>query len=105
MTTPPRRAPNDPAEDVDSYLRHNLMLVRTGRRDRAPGIRKCADCTEHFIDDHTGLSWCRTCRTDHHRRCADCHTLMPITADGDRRCDCCQSQTTLFPTLLDGGAR
>ncbi len=95
---------NDPAEDVDSYLRHNLMLVRTGRRDRAPGIRKCADCHEHFIDDHTGLAWCRDCRTTHHRHCVDCHALMPITADGDRLCDCCQTQTTLFPVLLDGGA-
>lgn len=95
---------NDPAADVDSYLRHNLMLVRTGRRDRAPGIRKCADCAEHFIDDNTGLAWCRDCRTGHYRRCQGCQTLMFITPDGDRLCNCCQTQITLFPVLLDGGA-
>ena len=104
MTTSQPRAANDPAEDVDSYLRHNLMLVQTGRRDRAPGIRRCTDCHEPWIDDHTGLSWCRTCRTTHRRRCEGCHALIAITTDGDRLCDCCQQQTGLFPAPVTGDA-
>ncbi len=88
--------------DTASYLRHNLMLVQTGQRDRAPGIRRCADCHEPWIDDHTGLSWCRTCRPEHRRRCAHCHTFIAITPDGDRLCDCCREQTALFPTTTSG---
>lgn len=105
MTTTHDRAPgsaaNDPGEDVDSYLRHNLMLVQTGRRSRAPGVRRCADCDTPYIDDHSGLTWCRTCRVTRHRRCADCRTSMPITPDGDRLCDCCRAQGALFAMTAD----
>ena len=50
--------------DVDSYLRHNLMLVRTGRRDRAPGIRKCTDCPNTASRPLWSALVC-DCRTPH----------------------------------------
>lgn len=80
----------------EEYLQHNLMLVRTGRKSRAPGIRRCPDCTEPFIDDHTGLSHCPDCRTDHRRFCRGCHRLIANTARGERYCVSCENQTPLF---------
>ena len=84
--------------DQTGYLAHNLMLVQTGRKSRASGIRRCPDCTEAFIDDHTGLAHCPTCRTAYRRRCAVCRAPIAITADGDRLCLSCQDQIPLFPT-------
>ena len=108
MTTPHPRLPYQPdVRDPDGYLAHQLMLVRTGRRSRAAGIRRCTDCHEPFIDDHTGLTWCPTCRTAHHRRCADCGQSFPNTPAGDRLCDCCRDQFALFLPVpepgIDGG--
>ena len=106
MTTDPGPAPswarpNDPG----GHLAHQLMLVRTGRRHRAPGIRHCTDCHQPFIDDHCGLTWCVTCRTRHTRRCADCAQQFPNTPAGDRQCDCCSEQLPLFSTTAEIGGR
>jgi hypothetical protein len=83
--------------DPGGHLAHQLMLVRTGRKSRAAGIRRCPDCTEPFIDDQTGLVHCPICRTNYRRRCADCHTPMANTTDGDRLCLSCRDQLALFP--------
>ncbi len=74
------------------------MLVATGRKSRAPGIRRCTDCREAFIADTSGLGWCPTCRPNHHRRCADCGQPFANTPAGDRLCDCCRQQLSLFNT-------
>jgi hypothetical protein len=89
---------NGPRYLHDDYLRHNLMLVRTGRKSRAPGIRRCPDCDEPFIDDHAGLPHCPGCRTAHCRFCKGCCQLIANTTEGDRYCLSCQSQPTLFGT-------
>ncbi|MGH3611159.1 MAG: hypothetical protein ACRDRK_00760 [Pseudonocardia sp.] len=95
MTAAPAWAtPGDPG----GYLAHQLMLVKTGRKSRAAGIRRCPDCTEPFIDDHTGLTHCPDCRTAYRRHCADCRAPMTNTAAGDRLCLSCQNQLVLFPT-------
>ena len=109
MTTP-RAAVSRPVTVVDpgGHLAHQLMLVRTGRKSRAAGIRRCTDCTEPFNDDHTGLPYCGTCRTRHTRRCTDCQQSFPNTEAGDRLCDCCRAQLSLFSTgdtSGTGGAR
>ena len=114
MTVPsstPPTAPTAPAwatpGDPGGHVAHQLMLVRTGRKSRAPGIRRCDDCREPFVDDHTGLPWCTACRVAHRRRCADCDHPFPNTAAGDRRCTCCREQLPLFDTALtdtDGGS-
>ena len=83
--------PNDPG----GYLAHQLMLVKTGRKHRAPGIRHCTDCREPFIDDHTGLPHCPRCRVTHRRRCTDCQQPFANTAAGDRRCTSCRAQLPL----------
>jgi hypothetical protein len=93
--TPPTWA--TPA-DTEGYLAHQLMLVRTGRKTRAPSIRRCDDCGEPFIGDSSGLSYCPTCRPTHQRRCADCTQLFPNTPTGDRRCGCCRHQLALVHT-------
>ena len=106
MTTPSSRLPYQPdVRDADGYLAHNLMLVRTGLRSRAAGIRRCTDCREPFIDDHTGLTWCPTCRPNHQRRCADCGQPFSNTPAGERLCDCCREQLALFFPVIDGGDR
>jgi predicted RNA-binding Zn-ribbon protein involved in translation (DUF1610 family) len=84
--------------DADGYLVHNLMLVQTGRKSRAAGIRKCSDCDRAWIDDHAGLTQCPECRTEHFRRCAGCRARIRNTTDGDRYCDCCRDQLPLFDT-------
>ena len=89
--------PNDPG----GYLAHQLLLVATGRKHRAAGIRHCTDCGEAFIDDHTGLTWCPTCRPAHRHRCVDCGAPFPNTPGGDRRCTCCRAQLALFTTDTD----
>lgn len=80
----------------DEYQRFNLMLVRTGRKSHAPGIRRCRDCAEPWIDDHTGLVHCPECRTGHRRFCHGCKTLITNTEHGDRYCISCQNQHALF---------
>lgn len=80
----------------DEYLAFNLMLVRTGRKARASGIRCCPDCTEPFIDDRVGLAQCPDCRVNHRRYCPDCRALIPNTSRGDRLCESCQDQIPLF---------
>jgi hypothetical protein len=80
----------------DEYLAHNLQLVVTGRKSRAAGIRRCADCDTPFIKDNSGLAQCRTCRTNHHRECETCHQRMANTANGDRICESCADQIELF---------
>lgn len=91
-TAPAWATPGDPG----GYLAHHLMLVRTGRKSRAPGIRKCPDCAEAFIADDTGIPHCPTCRTGHRRRCTDCHAWITNTADGERQCLSCRDQISLF---------
>lgn len=81
---------------TEDYLRHNLMLVQTGRKSRAPGIQRCTDCREPFINRGTGLSYCADCRTDHRRFCKGCNTLIANTIHGDRYCLSCQNQMSLF---------
>ena len=91
--------PNDPG----GYLAHQLMLVQTGRKNRAPGIRRCADCAQPFIDDHTGLGHCATCRVTHRRHRADCRQPFLNTPAGDRLCASCRNQLAL--SLFDTGDR
>ena len=92
-------------------LERNLRLVRTGQARTAPGIRRCPDCRQPWIDDDSGLSFCRDCRVHRRRSCQDCGTAFPNTADGDRRCVCCRAQLPLFTPEPDevageaGGAR
>lgn len=79
----------------EDYLRHNLALVRSGRKTRAPGIKRCRDCDEPFIDRNTGLSYCPDCRTNHDRHCQGCRARMRNTTEGHRYCVCCQNQLPL----------
>jgi len=78
----------------DDYLRHQLMLVRTGRKTRAPGIRRCPDCKEPHIADQTGIAYCPECRVNHTVRCRTCRAPIPL--DGNPQCLCCQNQIPLF---------
>jgi hypothetical protein len=78
------------------YLAHNLRLVRTRRKPRAAGIRRCQDCTEPYIDDHVGLVHCPDCRVNHRRYCRGCRALIANTTAGDRLCECCRDQLPLF---------
>ena len=78
------------------HLRHNLMLVQSGQKTRAPGIKKCPDCREHFIDDHRGLPYCGNCRINHTRACGDCGQPFRNTESGDRLCPSCREQIPLF---------
>ena len=87
-----RTDPTDPR----FTLLQNLQLVRSGVKSRAPGIRRCPDCDEPWIDDHTGLSYCPGCRIQHRRRCRTCRAHITNTADGNPLCDSCTDQTTLF---------
>lgn len=90
--TIPRPRPAHP----DEHLAHNLHLVTTGRKSRAAGIRRCTDCDTPFINDDSGLLYCPTCRTNHRRACEGCRQTMAIPVSGDRFCDCCHDQETLF---------
>ncbi len=78
------------------YLLRDLQRVRNGVTSRAPGISKCADCREPYIDDHSGLAWCKTCRVRHHRACRDCKTRFPCTRQGHTQCVSCRTQHSLF---------
>jgi hypothetical protein len=79
-----------------AHLQLNLRQVQAGIKSRAPGIRRCQDCAEPYIDDRVGLVHCPTCRVNHRRYCRGCWALMPNTTQGDRLCDCCQDQLALF---------
>ena len=81
--------------DLTSAQR-NLRLVQSGRKTRAAGIRRCADCTNPYIDDHSGLTLCLTCRPNHTRQCAQCPARFTNTPTGDRLCQSCRQQPSLF---------
>lgn len=82
---------------TDTYEhRRYLMLVATGHKRRAPGIRHCPDCTQPYIDDYTGLPYCPGCRVNHRRYCRSCRVLIPNTSRGDRLCLSCHDQIPLF---------
>ena len=90
--------------DPDGHLAHNLMLVRSGRKSRAAGIRRCPDCDKPFIDDSSGLAHCPDCRLYRRRRCDACRASIVNTAAGDRLCESCREQTTLFDIDTNPGA-
>lgn len=92
-TRPPRRI--DPT-DPDFHLYQNLKDVMSGVKHRAPGIRRCQDCENPYIDDHSGLPHCPNCRTNHRRFCRQCHALIRNTEQGDRLCASCVNQEALF---------
>ena len=77
-------------------LRRNLRLVQSGRKTRAPGIRRCPECDTPFIDDHSGLPLCPACRPNHTRQCAHCRARFTNTPAGDRLCPSCRHQPSLF---------
>jgi hypothetical protein len=86
---------------TQSYLEHNLRLVQSGRKSRAAGIRRCADCSTAFIADDSGLALCVACRPNHTRRCRTCQVQFPNTVAGDELCVSCRNQPTLFDTDTD----
>jgi hypothetical protein len=83
---------------ADLTAQRNLRLVQSGRRTRAPGIRRCGDCDTAFIDDHSGLPLCVECRPNHTRQCAHCPARFTNTPAGDRLCSSCRQQPALFDT-------
>ena len=85
----------DPS-DPRFYLVINLMDVQSGKKSRAPGIRRCKDCDTAYIDDNSGLVHCPVCRIDHRRFCKNCKRLIPNTAAGDKLCASCTDQSALF---------
>lgn len=85
-----------PAQRHAAYLRQQLHLVQSGRKTRAPGIRKCPDCHKPYIGDDTPVVWCPECRTGHQVACRDCGTRFPCDQAGTVICPCCRDQTTLF---------
>ena len=87
-----RTDPTDPR----FTLLQNLQAVRSGVKSRAPGIRRCPDCDQPWIDDHTGLTYCLTCRIEHRWRCRTCRALVVIVVDGSPLCDSCIAQIALF---------
>ena len=80
----------------EQHLQHNLQLVQAGIRSSAPGIRRCHDCKQRYIDDRVGLHHCPNCRVNHRRYCRQCRNLMPNTTQGHRLCECCRDQLPLF---------
>lgn len=90
-----RFSATDPTDPRYTLLQ-NLQLIRTGVKSRAPGIRRCRDCDQPWIDDHTGLSHCPLCRINHRRQCRSCRAQMAVTADGNPLCDSCTHQIALF---------
>lgn len=76
-------------------LQRNLARVQNGVLHRAPGIRKCADCHEPYIQDESGLNWCPDCRVHHVRRCSDCTIRFFCTREGHTRCPSCRQQLAL----------
>lgn len=92
MQTPRRIDPTEP----NFHLYQNLKAVQTGVKSRAPGIRRCRDCENPYIDDNSGLPYCPHCRTAHRRFCKHCHTLIRNTEEGDRLCASCADQELLF---------
>ena len=93
--TPDLRQRIDPT-DPRFHLVVNLMDVQSGKRSRAPGIRRCKDCDTAYIDDNSGLVHCANCRTDHQRFCKGCKRLIPNTTAGDKLCASCADQSALF---------
>jgi hypothetical protein len=85
-----RTDPTDPR----FMLLQNLQLVRSGVKSRAPGIRRCLDCDQPWIDDHTGLTYCPVCRVGHWQRCR--RAQIAVTVDGNPLCDSCTDQIPLF---------
>jgi hypothetical protein len=95
LTDCDRISRTDPTDPRFTLLQ-NLQLVRSGVKSRAPGIRRCPDCDESWIDDHTGLTYCPTCRIGHWQRCRMCHAQIAITVGGNPLCDSCTDQIPLF---------
>jgi hypothetical protein len=82
--------------DPQFHLLMNLRDIRNGTKSRAPGIRRCTDCNEPWIDDHDGLPYCTDCRVNHYRACQQCGTASRNTERGDRLCASCTHQDSLF---------
>jgi hypothetical protein len=82
--------------DPQFHLLINLRDIRNGVKSRAPGIRRCRDCTQPWIDDHSGLPCCTDCRVNHHRACQQCGTAFRNTEQGDRFCFSRTNQDSLF---------
>ena len=93
--TPDLRERIDPT-DPRFHLLINLRDVQSGKKSRAPGIRRCKDCHHPYIDDYSGLPHCPNCRTNHRRFCKSCQTLIENTIAGDKLCASCTDQTALF---------
>jgi hypothetical protein len=77
-------------------LLQNLQLVRSRVKSRAPGIRRCPDCDQPWIDDHTGLAYCPVCWVGRWQRCRTCRAQIAMTVDGNPLCDSCTDQFPLF---------
>ena len=95
LTDCDRISRTDPTDPRFTLLQ-NLQAIRSGVKSRAPGIRRCPDCDEPWIDDHTGTAHCPICRIEHRWRCRTCWALVAITADGNSLCDSCINQIPLF---------
>ena len=74
----------------------NLLDVQSGKKSRAPGIRRCKDCGTAYIDDDSGLVHCFNCRTERRRFCKQCKTRISNNTAGDKLCASCADQTALF---------
>jgi hypothetical protein len=77
------------------HLQISLYQVQAGVKARVPGIRRCHDCRNPYIDDQSGLPYCRNCRADHNRNCGQCGTTFRNTTDGAHLCKSCLNQPSL----------